>query len=254
MLYKCDDEAGCCENDSMQCAAKMQEAVTVFFYVLYHNETKYNTVEALVFTNDTECECREITPHPRTFEPPLVQTEALKVIEPSSNHTGKELSLTYFMPADADSFNIGTTSMAPVPENVTQQPVARGDIKGREELNIVFEERPSIDVSKKTECPHVKCPHPFHAHRIVETPYARCVCECSQDYDFKRCLAIKKGLHKLSQKERRCIQQGICLHPNCEYPGYYDTISGRCPKEDDSFHDKKIHSSHRQPRGILPRD
>lgn len=240
----------------MQCAAKMQEAVTVFFYVLYHNETKYNTVEALVFTNDTECECREIAPHPRTFETPPIQPEPEKVIEPLSNQTGRELSLTYFMPADADSLNLGTTSMVPVQENITQQPVAKKDTGGREEFNIVSDDKLNKDVleSKKTECPYIKCPHPFNAHKIVEIPFPRCVCECSQENEFKRCLAIKKGLHKLSQKERRCIQQGICLHPNCEYSGHYDTISGRCPKEDDSFNDKKIHSSHRHPRGILPRN
>lgn len=65
MLHKCDDEAGCCENDAFHCVAKHQQPVTLFFYVVLVNGS---SVEQLTFTNDTECECREVNYQPRKQE------------------------------------------------------------------------------------------------------------------------------------------------------------------------------------------
>lgn len=124
------------------------------------------------------------------------------------------------------------------------------------EGEIVPDSKKQSIVSRKSECDHVKCPHPFQAYKAFEEHRLRCACDCLDDNDHVsiRCRAIKKGLHKLSQKERRCVQQGQCLEPTCEYSGYYDTVSGRCPKEFDWSQHKKVHSSHRHPRWINDRD
>lgn len=274
LLYKCDDQAGCCENDAMQCTAKVQEAVTVFFYVLYHNETRYNSVEPLVFTNDTECECREVNPHPRTFEQAQTYTkEPVKAFDTHSNLTESDLSLTYFMPADISSATSGFYTKSA--RTSTTQPPDRDE--GMDRLNLLEDEREGLkkeslkkeneslnkenketlkkeneetSVWKKSECTHVRCPHPFHPQKVEETPFLRCACTCFEEHEFTKCLAIKKGLHRLSIKARRCVQQGECVEPSCEYPGPYDTIGGKCPKEED----KKIRSSHHHYYQIHPRD
>ena len=246
----------------MQCTAKMQEAVTVFFYVLYHNETRYNSVEPLVFTNDTECECREVSPHPRTFEQAQTYTEEpVKASETHSNLTETDLSLTYFMPADIGSATFGFHTKSAKTSTTTQAPNSN---EGMDRFNLLGDEKTSgglkeslkkenketLKVWKKSECAHVRCPHPFHPQMVEETPFLRCTCTCFEEHEFTKCLAIRKGLHRLSIKARRCVQQGECVEPSCEYPGPYDTIGGKCPKEED----KKIRSSHHHHYQIHPRD
>lgn len=140
-------------------------------------------------------------------------------------------------------------------------PLDINSLENKEDVNLLPDgnkliadsKKESVNGFKKSGCDHVKCPHPFQTYKAAEEHRLRCACDCPDDHTSIRCKAIKRGLHKLSQKERRCVQQGLCLEPTCEYSGNYDTVSGRCPKEFDWSHHKKIHPSHRHPRWINDR-
>lgn len=72
ILHKCGDDIGCCDSDSMQCVARKQDIIELYFYKLHLSNagggigiSGSNTVEKLTFLNDTECECQVVDDRPR---------------------------------------------------------------------------------------------------------------------------------------------------------------------------------------------
>jgi len=73
ILHKCGEDTGCCESDTMQCVAKTQKTIELYFYKLHLSSVGggaigingADTVEKLAFLNDTECECQAVDDRPR---------------------------------------------------------------------------------------------------------------------------------------------------------------------------------------------
>lgn len=210
VLHKCDDESGCCENDAFHCVAKSQQPVNLYFYVVLAGNG--STVEMLTFTNDTECECREMNYEPRVKElawatPEVVTQQPL----PSSTTTTSTTSTTSstFPP---DYFS----------EELSKRSLALQQNKGKEQL-----------------CSHIDCPNPFSARLLTNHLPHKCSCDCI-DGDFA-CHRTKRGQKRMEWGEVRCVQRGDCLEPTCEYGGGYDMVKGRCPHKTGSDNYKPTH-------------
>ncbi|CAD7079418.1 unnamed protein product [Hermetia illucens] len=75
------------------------------------------------------------------------------------------------------------------------------------------------------------CPRPFE--KVLQDD-GECRCDCSSGNTG--CDWLKRGMEHFSMSDRKCILEGRCKHPTCEY-GLYNKNHGRCPrKESRSFH------------------
>ncbi|XP_022244687.1 uncharacterized protein LOC106461893 isoform X3 [Limulus polyphemus] len=73
ILHRCTGNAGCCDDEGMECGPRAIQEVALYFYLLQvGKQGTYvglsNTVEKLLFINHTECECRPIDNQPRAPE------------------------------------------------------------------------------------------------------------------------------------------------------------------------------------------
>jgi len=171
VLHKCDDESGCCENDAYHCVAKHQQPVNLFFYVVLVNGS---SVEMLTFTNDTECECREVNFQPRTQQ-----------LGPEAN---TQLMTITSAPSSTTTTTTSTTTTTPVPTFPDDY--------------FSLDEKPSagfqMNKGKEMLCDHIDCPNPFAAQLVTKERPPKCKCDCMEN-DVS-CARIKRGLKRLSRK------------------------------------------------------
>ncbi|CAG0893324.1 unnamed protein product [Darwinula stevensoni] len=72
----------------------------------------------------------------------------------------------------------------------------------------------------------LRCPSDF-AERVTES---RSTCDCFHNH--RPCLKKKRGRHRLSSQDRKCIAEGTCAEPACQY-GAYDSDQGKCPRKEE---------------------
>ncbi|XP_058454310.1 protein PFC0760c-like [Malaya genurostris] len=73
------------------------------------------------------------------------------------------------------------------------------------------------------------CPSLFQ--RVIDNDN-RCYCDCSSS--DAQCDQFKRGLEHFSMENRRCIKDGRCEEPVCEY-GHYNKAKGKCPTREDKL-------------------
>ncbi|KAH8419413.1 hypothetical protein KR222_011194, partial [Zaprionus bogoriensis] len=74
------------------------------------------------------------------------------------------------------------------------------------------------------------CPRFFE--KILQND-GQCRCDCSSsNYD---CDFLKRGSEHFSMSDRKCIQQGRCKQPTCQFGRYMEKL-GRCPNENEQVH------------------
>ncbi|XP_058826259.1 uncharacterized protein LOC131686117 isoform X2 [Topomyia yanbarensis] len=73
------------------------------------------------------------------------------------------------------------------------------------------------------------CPSLFH--RVIDNDN-RCYCDCSSS--DTQCDQFKRGQEHFSMENRRCIKDGRCEEPVCEY-GHYNKAKGKCPTREDKL-------------------
>lgn len=164
----------------------------------------------LTFTNDTDCECREVNNEPRVMElQPQTTTPAVVTFE---------RAVAAPSPQMADYYAESRPKTSPSIEYVQQN-------KGKEQL-----------------CSHIDCPNPFAAQLVTKHPPHKCSCDCAEQDVL--CSRTKKGLKRLSSLEARCVTKAICLEPTCEY-GEYEKTKGLCPRKT-SDNQKPFHLRHQK--------
>lgn len=84
-------------------------------------------------------------------------------------------------------------------------------------------------VASSTKPPICNCPTYFQ--RVVDNDN-RCFCDCSSS--DSQCDQFKRGLEHFSMDNRRCIINGRCEEPRCEY-GHYNVAKGKCPAKKDAL-------------------
>ncbi|XP_055375870.1 uncharacterized protein LOC129608408 [Condylostylus longicornis] len=73
------------------------------------------------------------------------------------------------------------------------------------------------------------CPKLFEKV-LQDDGYCRCDCSSgNSDCDW-----LKRGMEHFSMVDRKCILEGRCKPPTCEF-GSYDKKHGRCPRKDDKL-------------------
>ncbi|XP_055548559.1 uncharacterized protein LOC129732082 [Wyeomyia smithii] len=77
--------------------------------------------------------------------------------------------------------------------------------------------------------PNCTCPVLFQ--RVIDDDN-RCHCDCSSS--DTQCDQFKRGLEHFSMESRRCILNGRCHEPLCEY-GHYSKAKGKCPTREDKL-------------------
>ncbi|XP_055639413.1 uncharacterized protein LOC129777261 isoform X2 [Toxorhynchites rutilus septentrionalis] len=77
--------------------------------------------------------------------------------------------------------------------------------------------------------PTCTCPSLFQ--RVIDNNN-RCFCDCSSS--DAQCDQFKRGFEHFSMENRRCIKDGRCEEPVCEY-GHYNKAKGKCPTRDDKL-------------------
>ncbi|XP_055538200.1 rho GTPase-activating protein gacZ-like [Wyeomyia smithii] len=77
--------------------------------------------------------------------------------------------------------------------------------------------------------PVCTCPSLFQ--RVIDNDN-RCFCDCSSS--DPQCDQFKRGLEHFSMENRRCIKDGRCEAPVCEY-GHYNIAKGKCPTREDKL-------------------
>lgn len=243
-LFKCDDEAGCCNNEALHCVAKHTEEVKLFFYLVPIGDHQ-NPIQMLVFKNDTECECREVNYQPRVkeFSETTLPAATEKEAEPETTTTI-------------------TTTVSEVPETIPPaviRPKKETAVTSRHPETQLAPEKsyasnffPQMNKGKESLCSHIDCPEPFYAQLVTRHPPHKCICDCI-DNDV-HCVRVKRGLKRLAAKEARCVQSGVCLEPTCEYTGTYDTIKGKCPQKTSESAVKSHHHLRHQKHYAHERD
>lgn len=83
--------------------------------------------------------------------------------------------------------------------------------------------------SPQTAAPICACPSLFQ--RVIDDEN-RCICDCSSS--DTQCDQFKRGLEHFSMENRRCIKNGRCNEPLCEY-GHYNKAKGKCPTREDKL-------------------
>ncbi|XP_023159669.2 uncharacterized protein LOC111591960 isoform X2 [Drosophila hydei] len=79
----------------------------------------------------------------------------------------------------------------------------------------------------------LNCNCPGHFERILQND-GQCRCDCSSsNYD---CDYRKRGSEHFSLEDRKCIKEGRCKPPTCQYGPYMEKI-GRCP----NYHEQTSH-------------
>ncbi|XP_017860019.1 PREDICTED: uncharacterized protein LOC108611746 isoform X5 [Drosophila arizonae] len=79
----------------------------------------------------------------------------------------------------------------------------------------------------------LNCNCPVHFERILQND-GQCRCDCSSsNYD---CDYRKRGSEHFSLEDRKCIKEGRCKPPTCQYGPYMEKI-GRCP----NYHEQTSH-------------
>ncbi|XP_034099376.1 probable WRKY transcription factor protein 1 isoform X1 [Drosophila albomicans] len=71
------------------------------------------------------------------------------------------------------------------------------------------------------------CPKLFE--KIIQND-GKCRCDCTSSSNH--CAYLKTGIEHFSMKDRKCIHQGICKAPTCQYGNYMEK-HGRCPNENE---------------------
>ncbi|KAH8378006.1 hypothetical protein KR093_008461 [Drosophila rubida] len=71
------------------------------------------------------------------------------------------------------------------------------------------------------------CPKLFE--KIIQND-GKCRCDCTSSSNL--CGYLKTGTEHFSMKDRKCILQGICKAPTCQYGSYMEK-HGRCPNENE---------------------
>ncbi|XP_065093847.1 uncharacterized protein DDB_G0283357-like [Ochlerotatus camptorhynchus] len=77
--------------------------------------------------------------------------------------------------------------------------------------------------------PVCTCPSLFQ--RVIDDEN-RCICDCSSS--DTQCDQFKRGLEHFSMENRRCIKDGRCIEPVCEY-GQYNKAKGKCPTREEKL-------------------
>ncbi|XP_053697547.1 uncharacterized protein LOC128744510 [Sabethes cyaneus] len=86
-----------------------------------------------------------------------------------------------------------------------------------------------VPVSVAAAAPNCTCPALFQ--RMIDNDN-RCRCDCSSSHP--QCDRFKHGLEHFSMENRRCIKDGRCHEPVCEY-GHYNKAKGKCPTREDKL-------------------
>ncbi|XP_062549327.1 lateral signaling target protein 2 homolog isoform X2 [Armigeres subalbatus] len=77
--------------------------------------------------------------------------------------------------------------------------------------------------------PICACPSLFQ--RVIDDEN-RCICDCSSS--DTQCDQFKRGMEHFSMDNRRCIKDGRCNEPLCEY-GNYNKAKGKCPTREEKL-------------------
>lgn len=174
------------------------------------------TIETVTLTNHTECECRPVNHHPRSYPQSMDLENLIKDV------LGSDTSEVLALEAAP---NVTTADIIDLTSSTTSSPVLAG--------KHAF---PNVDSKKLQEnesCIHMKCPAPFSAKKVTSHPL-RCECDCMDDGD-DRCLRMKKGLQRLSGQSATCVRRGLCQEPTCDYAGPFDKMKGTCPRKSDDY-------------------
>ncbi|XP_055597691.1 uncharacterized protein LOC129747474 [Uranotaenia lowii] len=75
----------------------------------------------------------------------------------------------------------------------------------------------------------IACNCPSLFQRVIDNDN-RCQCDCSSS--DTQCDQFKRGLEHFSMESRKCIRDGRCNEPKCEY-GHYNVSKGKCPTRED---------------------
>ena len=207
-MHRCSDDTGCCMSDAYTCSPKSEEEVKAYFFVRSF-ESNSTDIEAITFTNHTECYCREKNAKPRLTKSQESWSAGFNLIDE---------------PIDSDSPLIKPVSWPSTSSPVTE-PFKRA--KSKE-----FEPGEVRDAQCNATAP---CPAPFKP--ILEAPSAhgpeggplKCTCDCESESDTV-CLKMKQGIRPLPDRSGRCVSQRRCQPPRCQYPGEFDTVRYRCPR------------------------
>lgn len=88
---------------------------------------------------------------------------------------------------------------------------------------------PTSTSSPQMTAPICACPSLFQ--RVIDDEN-RCICDCSSS--DTQCDQFKRGLEHFSMENRRCIKNGHCNEPLCEY-GHYNKAKGKCPTREEKL-------------------
>lgn len=200
VLYQCDDESGCCEDEKERCVPQSSQTVELYFYAIHAEIRDSNSggnggrTEVLTFVNHTKCHCQEINYMPRNQ--PMPEQRHRPIYEYKS------------------------TSIS---ETTTQMPIT------------------SLQTESVSLTLNCKCPQPFIAR--IRHSDERCICDClERDYN---CIRIKRGRHKLSPTDARCVRGGECSEPLCDFGGTYDRHDATCLIPRNKFRTHTRHHHHK---------
>ncbi|CAG2165868.1 unnamed protein product [Oppiella nova] len=208
VLHQCDDESGCCDVGTERCVAQTSQTVDLYFYVI-HADLKDNNTGG----NGG-------------------RTEVLRFV----NHTKCHCQEINYMPRTK-----------PMPEHWQSGPTHH--YKPAYSMEATTTPEPTItttiraDVDSDNFALRCRCPHPFIAR--INPSDERCICDClERDH---HCIRIKRGRHKLSPLEARCVRAGDCSEPMCDFGGTYSKVESSCIASKHSQR-TRIHGRHHHQR------
>lgn len=180
-------------------------------------------IEGVALTNHTECECRPVNHHPRSYPHPTDKESFIKDILGSDQSEVVAVVSASDIRTEISSTTRATTSspLPPVSEKSTQL------------VNLYDSSKK--DSESNAYCRHMKCPAPFSARKVTSTPL-RCECDCHSETDSS-CHRVKKGLQRLSGHGATCVRRGNCHEPTCEYAASFDKMKGMCPRKGEDVDD-----------------
>ncbi|XP_032311097.1 uncharacterized protein LOC6507092 isoform X3 [Drosophila ananassae] len=92
----------------------------------------------------------------------------------------------------------------------------------------------AMAVSSPVRATILSCTCPSAFEKVLQDD-GQCRCDCTSSN--AGCDSLKRGIEHFSLKDRKCIEQGRCMPPTCEY-GHFMKQQGGCPKQ----HEHPIYS------------
>ncbi|KAH8327983.1 hypothetical protein KR067_002453 [Drosophila pandora] len=92
----------------------------------------------------------------------------------------------------------------------------------------------AMAVSSPVRATILSCTCPSAFEKVLQDD-GQCRCDCTSSN--AGCDSLKRGVEHFSLKDRKCIEQGRCMPPTCEY-GHFMKQQGGCPKQ----HEHPIYS------------